>query len=405
MVDAGYRFGEMSALALVEKYGAPLYVYDAEVIDRQYKRMVEAFSGVDLKINYACKALSNLSILKHIHQLGAGLDAVSIQEVQLGLRAGFQPQEILFTPNGVSMDEMASAVELGARITIDNLSMLEQIGQSHSAYPICIRLNPHILAGGNSKISTGHIDSKFGISFHQLPHVLRLVQTMKLTVEGLHMHTGSDILDAKVFLAGAEILLNAAREFDSLTFIDFGSGFKVPYRDEDIETDIEEVGAKVSERFAQFCKDYGRALTLMFEPGKFLVSESGFFYARVNVVKQTTANVFAAVDSGLNHLIRPMLYEAHHDIFNASKTEGKKRIYTVVGYICETDTFGVNRSIHEISEGDILCFRNAGAYCYSMASNYNSRCRPAEVMIREGKDHLIRERETFEDLVAGQIEI
>ena len=406
IVNGSYRFsGEVDALEIVEQYGCPLYVYDYDIIERQYKRLTDAFSGVKLKINYACKSLTNVNILRLIRQLGAGLDAVSIQEVKLGLHAGFTADEILYTPNCVSFEEIEEAVELGVKVNIDNISILEQFGQKYPSYPICVRINPHIMAGGNSKISTGHIDSKFGISMYQLPLVERIVKATGMNVEGLHMHTGSEILDSQVFLNGAEILFNAAKSFDELTYIDFGSGFKVSYKDDGIETDIEDLGEKITKRFKAFCKEYGRELTLKFEPGKYLVSEAGYFFVKTNVVKQTTSTVFAGVDSGLNHLIRPMFYDAYHKIINVSKPEAKSRIYTVVGYICETDTFGINRKINEIQEGDILCFKNAGAYCYQMSSNYNSRFRPAEVLVYQGQAHLIRERETFADLLKNQIEL
>lgn len=397
--------GGVDPLRLAEKYGCPLYVYETSTIKRQYDRLHRAFKLKKLKINYACKALNNISVLKYLRSLGAGLDTVSIQEVRIGLIAGFKPEEIIYTPNCVSIEEISMAVELGVKINIDNMSILEQFGHLYPHYPVCIRINPHIMAGGNTKISVGHIDSKFGISFHQTPHIHRIVKAHDMVVEGIHMHTGSDILDIDVFLQGAEILLQVAEEFKDLQYVDFGSGFKVPYKEDDIETDIEELGEKITDRFRQFCDSYGRELTLMFEPGKFLVSEAGFFLVRVNVVKQTTSTVFAGVDSGLNHLIRPMLYDSYHRIANISKTEGRSRIYTVVGYICETDTFGVNRKLTEISEGDILAFYNAGAYCYTMASNYNSRYRPAEVLVHEGRDYLIRERETMEDLVRNQVNI
>ncbi|MCB0588207.1 MAG: diaminopimelate decarboxylase [Phaeodactylibacter sp.] len=400
-----YRMsGGVDPLELVEQYGCPLYVYDSAIIERQYKRMADAFKVKNLKINYACKALSNINILKLFRELGAGLDTVSVQEVELGLRAGFAPQDIIFTPNCVSLEEIQEAVELGVKINIDNISILEQFGQAHLDTPVCIRINPHIMAGGNHKTSVGHIDSKFGISIHQMPLVHRVIEATGLKVEGVHMHTGSDILDPDVFLFGAEILLNIAREFPGLDYIDFGSGFKVPYKDGDIETNIGELGEKISERFNEFCKEYGRDITLMFEPGKFLVSEAGSFLVQVNVVKQTTSTVFAGIDSGLNHLIRPMFYNAYHRITNVSRPEGKARFYTVVGYICETDTFGINRRIAEIHEGDILCIHNAGAYCFSMASNYNSRFRPAEVLIYRGKPYLIRKRETMDDLLRNQVE-
>ena len=391
-------------LTIAENFGTPVYVYDAEKIENQYNKLTSAFKGVrQLKINYAVKALSNISVLKLFKQLGSGLDTVSIQEVQLGLAAGFQAEDIIYTPNGVSLTEIENVGALGCQINIDNLSILEQFGTKHPEVPICIRINPHVMAGGNANISVGHIDSKFGISIHQIPHVLRIVENTRMNINGIHMHTGSDILDVDVFLYASEILFKAALQFSDLDFIDFGSGFKVPYTENDIETNIDELGQKLTKRFNAFEKEYGKPLTLAFEPGKFLVSEAGSFLVNVNVIKQTTSTVFASVDSGFNHLIRPMLYNSHHDIVNLSNSIGRERFYTVVGYICETDTFATNRRISEISEGDVLCFKNAGAYCFSMTSNYNSRYRPAEVLWYNDKAHLIRKRETIDDLFQHQV--
>ena len=392
-------------LQLGYEFETPLYVYDSEKIEYQYNRLSNAFSKVArLRLNYACKALSNISVLQFIKNLGACLDTVSVQEVQLGLHAGFLPEQIIFTPNGVSIEEIEQAIGYGnIQVNIDNLSILEQFGAKYPHVPVCIRLNPHVMAGGNANISVGHIDSKFGISIHQMPHILRIVENTGMHINGIHMHTGSDILDIEVFLYAAEILFDAAKNFKTLDFLDFGSGFKVPYKKDDIETNIEELGKKLTKRFNQFEKEYDRDLTLAFEPGKFLVSEAGHFLATVNVVKQTTSTVFAGVDSGFNHLIRPMLYGSQHHIENISKPKGKERFYTVVGYICETDTFAQNRRIAEITEGDVLCFRNAGAYCFSMASNYNSRYKPAEVLWKNGKGHLVRERENIEDILRNQI--
>jgi diaminopimelate decarboxylase len=392
-------------LNIAKEFGAPIYVYDAAKITSQYQRLTKAFNKVpNLRLNYAAKALSNLSILRLMNSLGSGLDTVSIQEVKLGLMAGFQPESIIYTPNGVSLEEIEEAAALGVQINIDNLSVLEQFGSKHPDVPVCIRINPHVMAGGNSNISVGHIDSKFGISIHQIPHLLRIVELTDMNINGIHMHTGSDILDIDVFLYASEILFETAKNFKALDFIDFGSGFKVPYKKGDIETNVEELGKKLSHRFNEFCEEYGKPLTLAFEPGKFLVSEAGYFLAKVNVVKQTTSTVFAQVDSGFNHLIRPMLYGSQHEIINISNPDGRERYYSVVGYICETDTFGNNRRINEIAEGDILAFRNAGAYCFTMASNYNSRFRPAEVLWLNDKAHLIRERETFDDILKNQVD-
>lgn len=398
-----YEIGGLPIEEIVATYGSPLFVYDSAKIISQYRRMEKALSQVKkLKINYACKALTNVSILKLMKQLGSGLDAVSYQEILLGLEAGFSPQDIVYTPNSVGIEEIEGAMKLGVKINIDNIEMLEYMGHHHPNYPFCIRINPHIMAGGNAKISVGHIDSKFGISIHQMPLVERLIATLNINIEGVHMHTGSDIYNVEVFLQAAEILFNVARKFETVEYIDLGSGFKVPYREGDIETDMEDFGEEMCKRFNEFCEELGRDLTLMFEPGKFLVSQSGYFMVRTNVVKQTISTIFAGVDSGFNHMIRPMFYDAHHEIINSSNPTGKPKIYTVVGYICETDTFGYNRKLNEVREGDTLVFLNAGAYCFSMASNYNSRYRPAEVLVHNGQAHLIRERETFQDLIKGQ---
>ncbi|MDA8848009.1 diaminopimelate decarboxylase [Flavobacteriaceae bacterium] len=395
---------EKTLLQIAKDYGSPVYVYDAHKMEDQYNRLTAAFSKVNkLKINYAAKALTNISVLKFINKLGAGLDTVSIQEVRLGLHAGFVPEKIIYTPNGVSLEEIEEVAKLGVQINIDNLSILEQFGTKHPNTPVCIRINPHIMAGGNTNISVGHIDSKFGISIHQTPLLLRIVKNTKMTINGIHMHTGSDILDIGVFLYASEILFDVARQFEGLEFIDFGSGFKVPYKENDIETNIEELGEKLTERFHKFCKNYGKEVTLAFEPGKFIVSESGYFLTSVNAIKQTTSTVFAQIDTGFNHLIRPMLYGSQHAIENISNPNGKQRFYSVVGYICETDTFANNQRINEITEGDILAFKNAGAYCFMMASNYNSRFRPAEVLWYNNNAHLVRKREVFEDLTKNQI--
>ena len=391
-------------LKISKKYKSPIYIYDGEKIENQYNRLKKAFSGIKkLKINYACKALSNISILNFIRKLGSGLDTVSIQEVELGIKSGYEPKNIIYTPNGVSIEEIEKVSKMGVQINIDNLSILEQFGTKFPKTPVCIRINPHIMAGGNNNISVGHIDSKFGVSVHQIPHVLRIVENTSMIINGVHMHTGSDILDIDVFIHAAEILFDTALKFKNLEFIDFGSGFKVPYKIGDIETNIEELGEKLSIRFNDFCKNYGKDIELAFEPGKFLVSSAGFFLTKVNAIKQTTSTIFAQVDSGFNHLIRPMFYGSHHDIINISNPNGKNRFYTVVGYICETDTFANNRRISEISEGDILAFKNAGAYCFTMSSNYNSRYRPAEVLLYKNNYHLIRKKENMTDILNNQI--
>ena len=404
LLNQQYHLQGIPVLELCRQFDSPLYVYDADKMIQQVASLRDAFDGLKLKIKFATKALNNVSVMKLFRQYGVGLDTVSIQEVELGLLAGYAPEEILFTPNCVSFEEIKKAVSLGVVINIDNISILEQFGHEFgNTVSCCVRINPHIMAGGNHKISTGHIDSKFGISILQMRHVLRVVETNRIRVTGLHIHTGSDILDTEVFLQAANILFEAAKDFPDLEFIDFGSGFKVAYKAEDNTTDLKDLGKKLKKAFQNFCKEYGRELEIWFEPGKYLVSEAGYLFVETNVIKTTPATVFVGVNSGMNHLMRPMMYDAYHDIVNVSNTEGAQRVYTIVGYICETDTFGWDRKLHEVREGDILAIKNAGAYGFSMSSNYNSRLRPAEVLLYQGQAHLIRRREVLEDLLQNQI--
>jgi diaminopimelate decarboxylase len=397
------QFEGIDILALAEEHGTPLYVYDGDRMKKQVRRLQSAFGAFPHRIQYACKANNNLAVMALMRAAGTGLDAVSIQEVELGLRAGYSAAEILFTPNCVPFEEIARAVELGVILNIDNIAVLEQFGANYGGrVPVCIRINPHILGGGNGHIQTGHIDSKFGISIFQLRHILRVVKAYGMHVKGLHMHTGSDILDADVFLQAADVLFSAALEFDGLESLDFGSGFKVAYRNDDTVTDVEALGTRIAERLDGFTREYGRQVEVWFEPGKFLVSEAGLLLVRCSTVKQTVSTVFVGVDSGQNHLLRPKLYDAYHRIVNLSNPDGVERVYSVVGYICETDTFAWDRKLAEVRVGDVLALANAGAYGYAMSSNYNARPRPAEVLTLDGEAHLIRRRETVDDLLRAQ---
>lgn len=406
IINNSFHIQGVDLQELTSKFGTPLYVYDGTKIQEQVRNLQQAFAAVDLKIKYATKALSNINILKLLRHSGTGVDAVSIEEVKLCLHAGFQPAEIMYTPSGVGLEELVEAVALGVVINIDSIPLLRQFGKKFGgSVPVCIRLNPHIMAGGNIKISVGHIDSKFGISIQQVDEILAVTKENKMIIDGLHIHTGSDILDAEVFLKGANVVFEVAKQFPDLRFLDFGGGFKVAYKPGDPATDVMEVGAKVSVAFQEFCKSYGRNLELWIEPGKYLVSECGYLLVKANVIKTTPNATFVGVDSGLNHLIRPMMYNAYHDVVNISNPSGKPQMYTVVGYICETDTIASNRNLHEVREGDILAIKNAGAYGFSMSSNYNSRLKPAEVLIYNGTPRLIRNRETFEDILRNQIEM
>lgn len=406
LLSGNYKIQDIDIQALTKEFGNPLYVYDAEKIVHQLRTLKTAFSASDVKIKYAAKALTNLTVLKLLRSYGSDVDVVSIEEAHLALRAGFKPPQIMYTPSGVDFSEIIEGVKLNLTINLDSLSALEKFGQKYqTSYPCSIRLNPHIMAGGNYKISTGHSNSKFGISVFQLPEIHQIVSKHNLRINGLHIHTGSDITESEVFLKMADILFGVARDFPHLRFIDFGSGFKVAYKEGDIVTNVYDLGLKLTKVFNEFCQSYGRKLELHFEPGKFIVSEAGVLLVKVNVVKSTPSQTFVGVNSGLNHLLRPMMYDAYHEIVNVSNPGGPQKLYTIVGYICETDTFGADRKLHEVREGDILAIKNAGAYGYSMSSNYNSRLRPAEVLVLNGQAKLIREREKLEDLWKNQPDI
>lgn len=406
LVNGTYRLQGLDVSDICKEFGTPVYIYDANKIVQQLKSLSNAFSETDVRIKYAAKALTNISILKLLKKNGAGVDVVSIQEAHLALGAGFTPDEIMFTPNCVDFEEIVAGVDLGLTINLDNLPVLEKFGKRYGdAYPCCVRLNPHIMAGGNYKISTGHSNSKFGISVYQLPQIMQLAQQHKIVINGLHIHTGSEITETDVFIKMAEILFGIARDFQSLKFIDFGGGFKVAYKEGDLVTNVYDLGLKLGKTFKEFYQSYGKKLELWIEPGKYLVSEAGYLLVKTNVVKTTPSVTFAGVNSGLNHLIRPMMYDAYHDIVNISNPSGSLKMYTVVGNICETDTLGADRKLNEVREGDLLAFKNAGAYGYSMSSNYNSRLRPAEVLVIDGEAKLIRKRDTFEDLLRGQIDV
>ena len=388
---------------IIESCGSPLYIYDADILEQNYRNFIDAFQMENMQLFFACKALGNQEILKTFLKLGSGVDVVSVNEIEMAFQAGFTADKILFTPNMISEEELEYAIAKKVKINIGSINLLEYMGENHPTYPVGIRINPHIMAGGHKKISTGHIDSKFGISIHQLPLVLRLVESWKMKIIGVHMHNGSDIFDAQVFINGAEVLFEVARNFTkNLEYIDFGSGFKVPYHELDAETDMSELGPAVKERFIAFEKEIGRPLTMFFEPGKFLVSKAGYFYSKINQIKQTTSTVFIGLNTGFNHFPRPMFYDAYHTVENITSTSTKKKVYTIVGHICETDTFGINRVLPASQEGDILCIHNAGAYCYEMSSNYNAHGRPAEVLVKKGKAILIRRRETLDDLLQTQ---
>jgi diaminopimelate decarboxylase len=391
-------------IRLADKYGSPLYVYNADKIKVQFERLRNAFAGTDSTFFYACKALTNIHVLKYIRSIGCNVDCSSSNEVRLAIHAGFEADRILYTSNNISFTELEEVAGFRVHINIDSISNLRKFGRKYgSSYPVGVRLRPNIMAGGNLKISTGHDASKFGVPLEHIDEIQRVIDETGVVIRGLHIHTGSDIKDVDVFVKGVELLYNLSERFPDLEFLDLGGGFKVKYKPEDHETDIELLGKKLGDSLHRYENSSGRKLKLWFEPGKFLVSEAGYFISTVNVIKETPSVTFVGLNTGLNHLIRPMFYDAWHTIVNISNPDGEMKKYTITGNICETDTFATNRDVNEIREGDYLIFKNAGAYCFEMSSNYNSRYKPAEVLVENGLDRLIRKADVFEDLLKNQV--
>jgi diaminopimelate decarboxylase len=401
-MNASLSYSSLNAAAV--KFGTPLYVYHAEKIEQQYQNLLAHFESTQTTFFYACKALTNVHILKVIKDMGCNIDCSSINEVRLALHVGFLPNNILYTSNSVGFDEISIAVELGVNVNIDSLSNLEKFGQAFGGTKaIGVRIRPDVMAGGNLKISTGHVKSKFGIPLSQLDTLKSIQEKYKLNIRTLHIHTGSEIKDVAVFMKSAEVFDTLLPHFPTVEVLDFGGGFKVPYAPDEQGTDMALLGAEVNKVMKQLSEKFGRNFIAWFEPGKYMVSEAGFFIAKVNVLKTSGEIIFVGLNTGLNHLIRPMFYDAYHHIDNISSPENPMKQYAVVGNICETDTFAWDRSIPAIAEGDLLVFYNAGAYGYEMASNYNARFKPAQVLFQHGAAKLISRADQFEDLLSLQV--
>jgi diaminopimelate decarboxylase len=398
-------FEGISADSLVEKFGSPLYVYEEKKIRAQCRNLYDSIDYHPKLLLYACKANENPSLMKIIKEEGFGIDAVSPGEVQLAKeKVKVDTGKILYTGNNTTDDEMKWLVKNGIMINMDSLSQLRRYGALDAPgkeHEIIVRINPDVGAGHHEHCITGGPDSKFGIYYDRTDEIKRIAGRYGLKIKGLHQHIGSGILDVDIFKKAMNVLFKTAKEFDDLNWLDFGGGIGVPYSPDQKPIDIEKFGKEVSDMFSGFCKEYGKNLWLVLEPGRYLVAESGTLLTRVNTLKQTPAHTFAGTDSGFNHLIRHTLYKSYHGIMNADKSHGKKQNYAVAGNICESgDLFSHGRDISTILEGDVLAIFNAGAYGFSMSSNYNLRPRPAEVLIKEnGSSKLIRSRDTFEDMI------
>ena len=388
------------------KFGNPLYVYDLSIIENQFKELKNGFRNIkNFKINFAAKSLSNISILKFMKKLGAGLDTVSIEEVRIGLICGFNNEDITFTPNGVSFNEIEEAYNLKVKINLDSLESIKDFSKKYSSYPISIRVNPNILSGGNKNVSVGHDESKFGIPQDYLDQIAEMENKKNIIIEGIHIHTGSDIVEQDNFQEAFKKIFLVAKKFKNVKILNFGGGLKIPYFEGDSKTNILNLSNSIKKLINDNSFVTENNLKIILEPGKFLVGESGYFLTKVNYVKKTPNKVFVQLNSGFNHFIRPIFYDSYHEIINITNPNDKEYEYDVVGYVCEQDNFALKRKISNVRKGDILCFKNAGAYCSSMSSNYNSRIKPAEVFIWENKLAKIKERENLNNILKGQIDI
>ena len=392
--------GGISAEKLIKEYGSPLYVYEEETIRERYSGMVENIRHKNLRIYYACKANANIEILKLLRRLGAGIETVSVGEVAAALKAGFKPSQMMFTCDNVPDDELRFLIRKKIAVNIDSLSQLEKYGELNPGSSVGLRINQGIGGGEHSHIITGGPESKFGIHHTQIDDARKIAAKHDISVVGLHQHIGSGVLDASLFIKAMNVLLSTAHVFQKLEYLNFGGGFGVAYRPEEKPLDLKQLGRKISDEFERFCRAYGSEPLMIFEPGKYIVSESGVLLATVIDIKKNPERTFVGVDSGFNHLIRPAFYGSYHRIVNASSVSGRRVTATLAGNICESgDVFSKDREMTACKEGDVIALLNAGAYGYSMSSNYNLRLKPAEVLVGKNKARVIRKRERIENIL------
>lgn len=405
--------GGSDALELARDYETPLYVIDEMRVRDNYKRVHQAFSSEyeDFQIFYAAKANTNLAVIKILEQIGSGIDAVSPGEIYTALLAGFEPERILYTGNNVTTAELKYALDAGVRINLDSLSMLERLASlpGSEGTKISFRVNPMVGAGHHDHCITGGELSKFGVMEQEAVEVYKKAQDLGFNPVGIHTHIGSGILDPEPFKLAVQVLMDVAGRVHNdagvkFEFIDFGGGLGIPYTPEEGLLDIEKFAHEIVALFKDKLNEHGiNKPTMCIEPGRYIVGDASYLLTRVNTVKQSYRK-FIGVDAGFNTLLRPTMYGSYHHILVANKPEASPtQNVDVAGNVCESgDLFARDRPLPDIKEGDVLAIMNAGAYAFSMASQYNSRPRPAEVIVCEGQADIIRERETYADLLCKQ---
>ena len=393
-------------IQLVEEFGSPLYVYSEEIFRARCKELKNLVTYPNFSVNYSVKANGNLSILKIAKEEGLNVDAMSPGEIHLELTAGFDPSKILYISNNVSADEMQFAIDKGVLISVDSLSQLALFGRINAGGKVCIRFNPGVGAGHHEKVVTGGKKTKFGVDPTMVPDVKAILKQYNLTLVGINQHIGSLFMEGDKYIEGAQSVLKIAKNFDALEFIDMGGGFGIPYNKlaGQPRLNLAEMGKQMDEVFFKFAEDYGKEIMFKIEPGRYISAESGVLLGTVYATKMNYETKYIGTDLGFNVLKRPVMYDSHHDveIYRSSEVEStKNEKVNIVGNICESgDIIAKDRELPEILEGDILGVMDAGAYGYCMASNYNNRLRPAEVLVTaSGEAKLIRRRDTLEDLM------
>lgn len=403
-------FGNTDPVQLSEKYGTPLYVYNENILRNSCRDLIGLISYSNFTVNYSPKANGNLELLKIVRSEGLRVDAMSPGEIYVNMMAGYKPEEILFISNNVSEEEFQYAINAGVKISVDSVSQLEMFGRINPGGRVAFRINPGFGAGHHEKVMTAGQNTKFGIEMNSIPEVKRIIKEYNLKLIGINQHIGSLFMDGKAYLQSTGNILSIARQFDDLEFIDLGGGFGIPYNKQAGQSrlDLKELGGKLSEIIKVWVKEYGKDIEFKIEPGRYIVAESSILLGKVYAIKTNYNIKYIGTDLGFNVLVRPVMYDSHHDIEiyrgngTPSVTEETVRI---VGNICETgDIIAKDRHLPEIIENDILGVLDSGAYGYSMSSNYNNRLRPAEVLIdADGNPRLIRRRDTLDDLVRNFI--
>ncbi len=398
-------YGNTNPVELVKKYSSPLYLYNESILRQRCREIKRLLTYPHYTVNYSAKANCNLTLLRIIKEEGLNVDAMSPGEIYIELQAGFKPEQILYICNNVSADELQYAIDAGVNISVDSLAQLELFGKINPEGCIVVRFNPGIGAGHHQKTVTGGKGTKFGIQSKSIPEVKQLLKKYDLHLIGINQHIGSLFMESTPYLIATRSLLAIADNFENLEFIDLGGGFGIPYREKEHRLNLRELGSQVDHVIAEWVRHSGKDVTFQVEPGRYIVAESGILLGKVYAAKINYDTKYIGTDLGFNVLMRRVLYDSvSHSIEIYKDTYGdsvRQEEVTIVGNICETgDIIAQNRLLPEIGEGDILGVLDVGAYGYSMSSNYNSRLRPAEVLIREnGEDVLIRKREAPEDLM------